>query len=288
MKPFFGIDITTNKNNEIFNGTEFLVAKPSYALEQARDRSSGKAEETLEKSKLPRALRILQTICGSLGIIIVVGILRGLFGNDGVSLSEGYQNVPWLYWLGGICLAVWGVLIIMSKRKESSVLGTDEAAHTLTQLDDVCKSIYAELAVPKYAPEVDILTFFYKVKNGEIKVREKGMQLAPYLNPVFRVYADEENLYLANLDGKFAFPRSSIVTVRTIDKRICTSSWNKDEAYNKGYYKTFKLNTDNYGRIHSKPYYILEVQHQGESWGIYIPCYEYPVFDALLKYTEKA
>ena len=30
MKPFLGIDLTTNKKNEQMNGEEFVVAKPAF------------------------------------------------------------------------------------------------------------------------------------------------------------------------------------------------------------------------------------------------------------------
>ena len=32
MKPFLGIDLTTNKKNEKINGQEFLIQTPSSAL----------------------------------------------------------------------------------------------------------------------------------------------------------------------------------------------------------------------------------------------------------------
>jgi len=35
MKPFLGIDLTTNKKNDQLNGNDFLAAKPSLALSQA-------------------------------------------------------------------------------------------------------------------------------------------------------------------------------------------------------------------------------------------------------------
>ena len=40
MKPFLGIDVTTDKNNELFNGEEFLIQTPSAALASALDSSS--------------------------------------------------------------------------------------------------------------------------------------------------------------------------------------------------------------------------------------------------------
>ena len=34
MKPFLGIDITTNRKNEHLNGNEFFILKPSEILSQ--------------------------------------------------------------------------------------------------------------------------------------------------------------------------------------------------------------------------------------------------------------
>lgn len=58
-------------------------------------------------------------------------------------------------------------------------------------------------------------------------------------------------------------------------------SWNKDEAYNKGVYKQYKLVEDNLGRVSGKNYQILELNSGGERWGIYFPRYELPVFEEI-------
>ena len=138
------------------------------------------------------------------------------------------------------------------------------------------------MKVPETSKEVDILIFFYKIKNGEIKVCEKGMQYAKYLNPIFNVFCDQENLYLANLEGKYAFPLSSIKRVRTVKKKIVIASWNKDVSFKDDIYKPYKLTDDNYGAIHCKQYHIIEIEKDGEIFGIYFPSYELPAFKEVL------
>lgn len=271
MKPFLGIDLTRNKKNEQFNGEEFLIQKPSAALSESLEATTDKAEKTIEKSKLPLPLRILQLICGFAVLLIAGGII-----NAGVSLAEGYHNAPWLFWTAGICAVLWLILWLCGSHKARHTLETDESTQTFSHLDGVANAVYSELAVPADAKNIDILSFFYKIKDGEIKVQEKGMQVFQYFNPEFKIFTDEEKLYLANLEGKYAFPLSSIVKIHTVKKHIRIAGWNKDEEYNKGFYKQFKLTTDNYGCIHCKQYYILEITHQGDSYGIYIPCYELP------------
>jgi len=172
MKPFLGIDLTKNKKNEESNGEEFLVAKTSLALAQSLDRFSEKAEEMIEKSELPLPIRIGHWVCGTAGALIAIGIIKALGEEDGVSLSQAYQNASWLFWLGGACLVIWIILKFVSVRKEKEVLESEENTQVLTNFDSICDAIFSELSVPSDSKEVDILSFFYKVKDDKIKVCE--------------------------------------------------------------------------------------------------------------------
>lgn len=276
MKPFLGVDLTTDKKNEQINGTEFLIQKPSAALENALNASSEKAETTLETSKLPKALRIVQYLCGLTGLLMATSILKA-----DVSFAQAYQNAPWAFWAAGICLPIWLILWIWSKCKSKTVLETEESTQTFSHLEGTTSAIYQELSVPGDAKTIDILFFFYKIKDGEIKVQEKGLQIAQYMNCEFKIFADDENLYLANLEGKYAFPLSSIRKIHTVKKHIRIAGWNKDEQFNKGIYKQYKLTTDNFGCIHCRQYHILEINRLDGSCGIYIPCYELPTLEEI-------
>lgn len=278
MKPFLGIDLTTNKKNDEPNGREFLVAKPSLALSQTLEQSHKHADETLAQSKLPKFFRIMQFFCGITAALIFSGILRA-----DVSLSEGYQNAPGLFWTFGICLVIWLVLKLLSLQKEKSVMGADENAQVFSRLENTANAVFAELAVPPDAKEVDVLSFFYKMKDGEVKVCEKGVQITQYFNPVYKLFFDSEYLYLANLEGKYAFPLSTIVGIRPVKKHIRIAGWNKEVPFNKGIYKQYKLTSDNYGCIHCKSYGILELNHNGQIWGIYFPNYELPMIQEVTK-----
>ena len=276
MKPFLGIDLTTDKKNEQLNGDEFLIARTSAALTQSLENASEKAEMVVEKANLPLVLRVVRWICGIAALILVAGILKSK-----VSFAEGYQNAPWLFWAAGICAVVWGVLTLVSKRKENTVLTEEVTTQMLSHVEAAADAVFTELAVPTDAKEVDVLSFLYKMKDGDIKVCEKPMQMFQYLNPVFRAYTDSENLYLADMEGKYAFPLSSLVSLKTVEKHIRLSSWNKEADMKSSIYKPYKLSSDNYGSIHCKCYHILEVDRQGQRYGIYIPSYELPVFEEL-------
>lgn len=278
MKPFLGIDLTTNKKNDQLNGNVFLAAKSSLALSQALEQSHKNVDETVAQAKLPKFFRIVQFLCGITAALLFSGILKA-----DVSLAQGYHNAPWIYWTFGICLIIWLVLKLLSLQKEKLVLSADENAQVFSHWENTTDAVFAEFSIPTDAKEVDVLSFFYKLKDGNIKVCEKGMQVTQYFNPIFKIFSDSEYLYLANLEGKYAFPLSSVMGIRTIKKHIRIAGWNKEVPYNKGIYKQYKLTIDNYGCIHCKSYHILELNHNGEIWGIYFPSYELPVIEEITK-----
>lgn len=276
MKPFLGIDLTADKKNEQINGSEFLVQKTSAPLADSLETSTEKAEATIERSKLPLPIRIIGGICGIAALLVAAGIVKA-----GVSLTEGYQNAPWFYWAAGICAVVWLSLWLWGRKKSKTVLETEESNQTLSNLEGTADAVYTELGVPADAKDVDVLFFFYKIKNGQIKVHEKAMQLSQYFNPEFKIFSDADHLYLANLEGKYAIPRTSMTGIRTVKKHIRILQWNKEENLSKGNYKQYKLTEDQYGCVHCQCYHILEFNAHDETYGIYIPCYELPVFEEL-------
>ncbi len=280
MKPFLGIDISTDKNNKTVNGEQFICAKPSALLEQTLNNSAGNLAETIKEAKLPLVVRIIQTVCGAVGLLTLTGAVRSL-GDGDITLAQAYQNAPWLFWIMIICLVVWAILKVCSVKKQKKVLESDESQNILSKFDSVANSINNELKIPSDAPTADILSFYYKMKDGMPKAVEKGLAFSPYDNCAYRIFTDADNLYIADLSGKYCIPRHSLRAIRTVEKRIRVPKWNKETPPTKGEYKQFKLVKDNNNCIQFKPYYILEFEHNGENWGIFFPKYELPVIENL-------
>ena len=75
--------------------------------------------------------------------------------------------------------------------------------------------------------------------------------------------------------------------IQIVKKHIRVAGWNKETPPNKGIYKQYKLTVDQYGCVHSKTYGILELERNGQSYGLYIPCYELPRIEKLTGLTAK-
>lgn len=280
MTPFLCINLTDDKKNEQYNGEEFLVTKTPIDLSEAFDKSTEKVIDTMEQSKLPLFIRIMQWIFGMAGAVLSIGLLGALTDEDGVSFAQAYENAGWIFWIAGGSLVIWGILAIWANNKRKSIMESPESNYTLSTLDTISENILNELSVPSEAPWVDILAFRYKIRNGIPKPVE-GLSLTPYNNFTFKVFRDSTKLYLANMDGKYEFLISGIYAIRTVKKNIAIPSWNKEIPFNKGEYKQYKLYADQYDCIHFKTYHILEIEHEGELWGIYFPNYELPIFKKL-------
>ncbi len=278
MKPFLCTDITLDKNNDTANGGEFIAARPSEVMSGALEGAAGRALETQEKAKLPAALRVVQWLCGMAGAIIALGIVKA-FSRGDVTISEAYGNAPTLFWVGGICLAVWAVLRFAASRKKRSVMESDEGQFHMAKLDSVVESVMEELEVPSTAVDVDVLTFRYKTKSGEVKPKAGALDFTPYENGEYKLFSDDSTIYLADIYGKFAIPRDELIRITAVRKSISVPHWNKQEQPNSKEFKPFKLSVDKYGCTHFKPYYILEFEHCGEAWGIYFAPYDLAAFE---------
>lgn len=284
MKPFIGIDITENKKNEKYNGEEFIVKTVSPLQKQTLENAQEDAVGLVDESKIPLPLRIIKGVCGLAVLFGIAGIVGAM---EDITFSQCYHNAPWLFWIYAVCLVAWVILKVISVKKEKETLNTDTGENVVRKLESVSKSIYSDLDVPETAETVDILAFTYKMKDGEPKAKEAGFNPTPYLNIEVKAFIENDNLILADLENKYAFPLSSLKAIHKVNKNISVPGWNKEENPKKGKYKEYKLGVDDYGCVHFKPYYILEVLHNGESWGIYFPSYELPAFTKLTGLTPQ-
>ncbi len=277
MKPFLSIDLTVDKDNETHNGREFLtVETPELQLELL-----AKAEEQTEiienKVKMPLPLKILVVICSA--AVIVFGFFFELLEEEeGNILLESY---PWALPVAIAAVLVIAACFIYTHIKKKKYLETDEAKHLENNLDTSIESVFSYNGVPGDAVPVDILFFTYKVKNGEPVETSSLLATTLYMNCEMRAYRKSDAFCLADLDGIYEFPLNSLKRIRKINKRITMPLWNKETPHNKPPYKEFSVSLTSENNYSVKPYYILEVEHNGEIHGIYFPPYELSVFQRI-------
>jgi hypothetical protein len=280
LKPFWGINITHDKKNEKIEGDCFIIDRATLAQTAAIDNAAENALEVATAAKLPTFLNVMLYLCKFSGLVFAFGILKG-FSKKGVTLAQAYSNAPWAFWCAGACLVLWGVLEIFAKKKRQQVAESPECEAAQDEIEIAAEEIYEKFNVPKDTPYVDILTFHYKIKNGEAVTKTRSSDITTHINIATRMFVEGENLIIADREAKYAFPLSSLRKIHTVKKRISIPFWTKDVEHNEGEYKQYKIAVNQFGCLLFKPYYILEIDCKGVGWGITFPCYELPIVEAI-------
>ncbi len=266
MKPFLALNKNIDNENENYSGEEFIFQKPSEELSKELDRCS---EQIFKSMFLPKPLLIVCTISAIIGLTLIVGGLRYLGGENAMSIIEMYNSCPWLFWLCGVSVLISAIIIIFGIYRQKQTLKNNENNPVFSELDNVSKRIESEFRVPINAEEIDIFSFSYEIKNGKIIIDQYELY-----NEIYKIYSDSEYIYLSNYEVKYAFAKSSLSAIRTVNKTLSFSIWNKEIEYTEEYYKQYNITEDNEENINIEKFHILEFKHNGETWGIYFPNYE--------------
>ena len=286
MKPFYGIDRTENRKNTFREGDCFIAASTSQAVSSAMERAAEGAAVQLRKSKLPFPLGGIRTVCGWAAALLLFSIIRAL---RSVTLLEGYENAPFLFWLTGICGAVWLVLTVIGAVIRKNVQATEDFTVAVKRMEDQVDAAFRELGVPGDAKDVDVISISHRWKNGKMKPVAYGLETSERTTEPFKVFLREDRLCFATPEHRYEFRLSELQVLRSVKKHIYSKGWNKEEDYDEGFYKPYKLTVDNYGRIHMRSYGLLELEHEGIRWAIWLPPYELNYISALteLKIVEE-
>ena len=281
IKPLFSTDITFDKKNKTINGLEFITRTVSKQKIEEYDYKRENLNQTIEKSKLPLWLQIIKLLSGWFSIIVLLSCIRAGF-------KTAFKNAPSLIIIGVFCGILWAVLQFVSKKKEKVVLKEDDADYQLEKINQDLLLIYNELGVPSDTIEIDILAFKYKLKDGEIRPYTHALQTTPYFNVGVKIYADDEQLHIVDIESVYSIKKTEIKSIITVNKRISVPTWNKDEEPRKGKYKQYKMTVNSFGNVFFKPYYILEIEKDNQTFGIYFPCYELSTIENLTGLTSSA
>jgi hypothetical protein len=109
------------------------------------------------------------------------------------------------------------------------------------------------------------------------------MMPTPYVNVWAKIFSENGYHSIANVEGRYDIPLEEITGIKTVDKKIQVTGWNKDIPLNDESFKPYGVGiVSATGTVVFRGYGVLEFTHGGEDFGIYIPSYDLPTFEFLL------
>lgn len=272
MKPFYGIDNTIDDKNEKENGDEFLVQKPDEKLYKEYDRAvNGVLANITKFFRLPRVLKIIEYLIALPGSILLCAVIQYFFSEEYLGFHPVLMQMLLVVL---ICTVVVISLHFIIKKVEKKEDESEEKYLQSKKAETLFLRLLNDLGVPADASEIDVLSFNYKVKKDTIAIDKCSMSVPVFYNMNFHIYRDEEIFYLVADSGKYAFRLSSVKAIHKIEHKNALFFWNKDVPHNQGEYKQYKIKEDEMGNYRCRAYFILEIEKDGESYGIYVPEYE--------------
>ena len=275
MKNVFGYPYSKDGDTPC-DGARFVTNRADAALKKEIDDVFGKVLETGSKASLPGWLQTLKLICYVGAAIVVISLLRNL---GDLTLAEMYGNAPAIFYGGGVCIVLWAALHIAEKARYKKVESTGEIDRTTEKMEQLDRRSEELLGIPHDRKAVDVLSFRYIEKNGKIKIKEE--LFSKYSNNEMKLFRDNDDLCLADLECVYSFPISGFKKYVLKKKKADMDEWNKDVPFNKGQYKQYKITANDYDTIFCK-YYALQFADVFGEYEIFFPEYELEAFKSIV------
>jgi hypothetical protein len=270
MKLLYAIDITEDKKNQEENIYKEFIVEQTDEIQKEHLQKAAEVIQTQEKEiALPKWMSIGKTITLIIWFILGAGIVNAI--SDDTTIQEGFDNAPAIFIIFPIAFLSWLFIYVYERRKKTQA--NDNSTYLKRQEDalNIAEGIYESLGVPKDAIQMDVLSFRYIIKEGQIKRR--GTSVANFINVSKRVFIEDDTLNIVDTDKRIGIPLNAIQHVEKAKRRGMVIYWNKDVPYNKGKYKPYKIKVNGMGVL-IMDYGIMNISYENEDYQLYLPLYE--------------
>ena len=273
MVNLFGADVTDGAENAKFAGSAFVIRRADAAQTAELEDFRVQFAQQERKINLPLPAEIVKTLCWFGWVVI---LLCAIVSDD---VAEGYRNAPWLYWLCGICFAIWIPLYLWEKRRAKQTIEAPETQALNEQAEKLLRQSCESLGIPESAIDLDILAERFVMRNGTPK--HKSLDgFNDYLNLNLYAYVQDGSLFLADTETIWEIPCSALRSMKIVKQRCSFADWHKSEPYNSGAYKQYKITVNQFGTLFARCFQIEIADAKGDFY-LLIPNYEADAFSTL-------
>ncbi|MBE6616620.1 MAG: hypothetical protein E7627_01560 [Ruminococcaceae bacterium] len=260
----FSYNITDKDNKYTLDDNPFISRRISSSLQEKLDEQSAVLQKNFKKHLSGTML---------LGTLIIVGILTSIFSL--ILLAGSSLRLP-MFVVGVVLVLVSFVLI---KYKKPSYGSKNSESEDCTKEEDLYERVKWELGFPETPVIIDVLTYEYKMKNGEqCDDRKPGEAYFAYIG---YLWIEEENLCISDENCVMSIPTASLLGYRKVDEKYAVSLWLKDEDPDSPEYAEYNIKEID-GDFHLKTYYDIMITHKYASYVLRVPCYDFPKICSLV------
>ena len=203
------------------------------------------------------------------------------------TLKEALTNAPYLFIIAIVSLLAYITITILGKKKLKKVLESDEFNSFNNNSETLLARLLNDLRIPHDSKQVDVLLYAYSLDKKNKEKNMTALQMSKYINMELYLFKENDSVCLANLDEVVSIPLRDIKEIVKVNKKIDMMQWNKDEAYNKGRYKEYKITMNQYNIYFFKPYYSIRINDGNEEFEIIVPPYDIEFFNEILNLEIK-
>lgn len=285
MKPIFGDNVLTDEiDDDCVADEEFLVQEISEKDNEQLCDAYERLEEATKGAKLPTALWAAQSICVAfLGIYAIIFLKVTLDSG----LAAFYRQTGPLTFIALAIAVVFILLCVAARAKRAQARESGELERREAEYNAIHDRVMKGYSIPADADKVDLVEVEYTTENGEVKLQTDKRDGALYMNSQYFAFGDSDNIYFADVDGKYRFARANLRAIRKIKGKVGVYSWFKEQSIRDEAYAAYSLKKDDTGSVYAKYMYRLELCCDGEDRCLYFMPYDLPAFEKLTGLTAE-
>lgn len=263
MKNIFGLDPTC----EEYCGKDFIIRKTDCKITEYQEKLIVQTEKTEKHKKFPLWLTAVQYLC-AFAVILVV--FTTLMDAERLTFAQMLAAAMWKYILAAIAALGWLAIFIASQIN-------GRIAEKAPAFKDVYKVIeeevydksYEKLSIPA---DADVIEAFSCNENFQKSGKLKRSPL--YFGVELRIFIENDNLCLSDLEIVMAVPLTEIKDVVKLNRTFITGNWTKKEEYNSEKFKRYGIRKNRAGEYFIRDGYCVRINHGGEEYCFIVPCYD--------------
>lgn len=289
MKHLFSVDRTIDRNHDEFDLTPYVAARVSDEVREKLRAAFSNAVadsapvETEESAAVKQKIRRSWWLCvgcaaGAIGSYVALEAL-------GVMESASAALVLPLILLGASMVFNFRARKLERSRMRAARPDTStDIKVAVERFETASREAARELGIPDGASALDVLPFYYKMKNS------KAVRLGKrdhYENLGVSAFRMGERLCLATAQERLEIPVSDLRGYRVCDREYVIDMWLKEHASDSEAYADYHIRKSGFLGRRARTLCEVVIRHaSGEEYELLIPAYDLPVLQALVPLKE--